>query len=155
MKPIISDIMSILALGLSALATVKTIQFNSRQKSLIKSQEELNKKLLKKEDEETILANKADLSASFVKIGSSNYRLKIWNKGKSAARNVMIEFPEGNDYVSESELKGKFPLEYLETHQFVELIASIHLQSKRKTTIKILWSDEFSKSNEKLVYPTI
>ena len=150
-----SDVVASLALLLSGYATWKTVQFNNRQKSLIESQEELNRRLLEKEEAESSSARKADLGASFIKLGSSSYRLKIWNKGKSPAHHVTIEFPEGNDCIAESEITEKFPLEALETHQSVELIAAIHIGTKRKHAIRLLWADSFSEQNEKTVYPTL
>lgn len=150
-----SDIVAGLAFILSAYATWKTVQFNDRQKSFIESQEKLNHRLLEKEDAESISGKKADLGATFIKLGTSKYRLKIWNKGKTAARNVSIEFPEGNDCIVESEISEKFPLEVLDTHQSVELIASIFMETKRKHAIKLLWADDFSQSNERIAYPTL
>lgn len=150
-----SDIIASCALLISAYAVWKTVQFNNRQKSLIESQERLNLRLLEREDADSVADKKADLGATFVKLGSSKYRLKIWNKGKATARNVSIEFPDGNNCIVESDVSEKFPLEALDTHQSVELIAAVHMQTKRKHAIKLIWSDEFSQSNEKTVYPTI
>lgn len=144
-----------MAFLLSAFATWKTVQFNNRQKSLIESQERLNQRLLEKEEAESISAKKADFGASFIKLGNSNYRLKIWNKGKAPAHDVSIQFPEGNDCIVESEIAEKFPLEALDTHQSVELIAAVHMGTKRKHAIKFLWSDSLSQENEKTVYPTL
>jgi hypothetical protein len=150
-----SDVVAGLAFVLSAYATWKTVQFNDRQKSLIESQQKLNQRLLEKEDAESTAERKADLGATFIKLGSHNYRLKIWNKGRAAAKNVSIDFPEGNDCLIDSDISSKFPLESLERHQSVELIASIHMGSKSKHTIKLMWADDFSPSNEKIVYPTL
>ncbi len=150
-----SDIIAILALIISAYAAWKTVQFNEKQKSLIESQEKLNQRLLEKEEAESISDKKADLGASFIKLGSNKYRLKIWNKGKTTAQNVSIEFPEGNDCIVGSEIVEKFPLEALDTHQSVELIAAVHMGTKSKHAIKLMWSDGFSQHNEKTVYPTL
>lgn len=150
-----SDIIAGLALLISAYAAWKTVQFNDKQKLLIESQEKLNKRLLEREESESISDKKADLGASFIKLGSSKYRLKIWNKGKNTARNVSIEFPEGNDCILQSDVTEKFPLEVLDTHQSVELIAAVHMGTKSKHAIKLIWSDEFSQQNEKIVYPTL
>jgi len=150
-----SDVFAGMAFVLSAFATWKTIQFNNRQKSLIESQEKLNKRLLEKEDAEAQEESKADVGATFIKLGSNRYRLKIWNKGKSAARNLLIEFPEGNDCFVQSDIDAKFPLEILDTHQSVEIIAAVHMGTKSKHPVKLVWSDDFSASNEKVVYPTL
>ena len=149
------DIIAGLAFLLSGYATWKTFRFNERQKSLIDSQEKLNNLLLEKGKNEAFSEKKADLGASFIKLGSSKHRLKIWYKGKSVAKNVQIEFPEGNDVIIQSEIDEKFPLESLDTYQSVELIASVVMQTKSKHVIRLIWSDESGERNEKLVYRTI
>jgi glycosyltransferase involved in cell wall biosynthesis len=141
----VGDAIAIGALLLSAYATWTTFRFNQKQ----------NKLILEKEATEILNIKKADLGATFIKIGSNNRRLKIWNKGKSAARNVSLSFPDGNDCLVQSDIDSKFPLETLDTLQSVELIASISLGSKSKHSIKLTWSDDFSDHNEKVVYPTI
>lgn len=150
-----SDVLSSLSLALATYAVWQTHRFNEKQNRLIESQEGLNLLTIAKGQSDAADEKKADLGASFVKLGSSSYRLKIWNKGKSVARHVRVEFPDGNDVVLGRELEEKFPLESLEPHQAVELIAAVMVRTKRKHTIKLMWSDDFQKSNEKTVYPTI
>lgn len=150
-----SDVIAGLAFVLSAFATWKTIQFNDRQKSMIETQERLNRRLLEKEEAEASEEKKADLGAAFMKVGNSNHRLKIWNQGKAAAKHVQIEFPAGNDIVPQSDVEGKFPLEVLEPHHSVELIATVHMGSKSKYEVRLRWEDGFSASNEKTSYPTL
>ena len=150
-----SDVISLIALLVSAFAAWKTIRFNERQKSLIESQEKLNDLLLEKEHSEVETNKKADLGATIIKLGSNHYRLKIWNKGKSAAKNVSIAFPEGNELVAESEVSQKFPLESLDTFQSVELVAFVSMDTKRKHPVRLIWSDDFSDANSKTVYPTL
>lgn len=149
------DIIAGLALLMSAYATWRTTSFNEKQKSLIESQEKLNNLLLEKEESEAVIGKKADLGASFVKLGSNKHRLKIWNKGNATARNVRLEFPEGNDVLIQSDVDEKFPLESMEKFQSVELIASVHMGTKSKHVIRIVWEDDTHSHNEKLVYPTL
>jgi hypothetical protein len=151
----LSDYIAIAALLISGYAALTTVRFNQRQKSLIESQEKLNKLLAQKEEEDALLGKKADLGAGIIKLGDNKYRLKIWNRGKAAARNVRISFPEGNDLIISSELERKFPLEYLETHQSVELIAAVHMQTKLKHVVNLSWSDDFNDRNEKTAYLTL
>jgi len=133
------NIIAGLALILSGYATWKTVK--------------LNNLLVAKERGEALKTKKADLGASFMSIGSSNHRLKIGNKGKATARNVRIEFPEGNDIVIPGEIDTKFPIEALEPFQFVELIAFLSMRTtKRKHPVRLIWSDDFSEENEKIVY---
>jgi hypothetical protein len=137
----IAAAVALLSLFLSGYATWKTSK--------------LNNLLLEKERSEALNKKQADLGASFIKIGSSDRRLKIWNKGKAAARNVMIEFPEGNNILIQSEIDQKFPLELLDTYQSVELIVAGAMGMKRKHPIRLIWADDFNERNEKIVYPTI
>lgn len=150
-----SDVIAGLAFLLSSYATWQTVSFNKKQKSLIESQEKLNNLLLNKENQDALNDKSANLGASFIKLGSSKYRLKIWNKGSSTARNVRIEFLEGNDVIINSEVIEKFPMESLEKHQSVELIASVHMKTKRKHVIRLIWEDDAQYHNEKLSYPTL
>ncbi|WP_239670206.1 hypothetical protein [Morganella morganii] len=149
------DVIAGLAFLLSAYATWQTVSFNKKQRSLVESQEKLNNRLLEKEDEDALKGKRADLGASFIKLGNSRYRLKIWNKGAATARNVRLEFPEGNDVVIDSEVTDKFPMEILERHQSVELIATVHMQTKRKHVVRLIWEDDAEAYNEKLSYPTL
>ena len=151
----IGDAVALLALILSVYATWKILKFNKRQETLIESQEELNRLLLEKGQRESMSEMSADLSANFVRIGNNKIRLKIYNKGKATARNIRVEFPDGNDVLMESEISEKFPLESLEQYQSVELIAATALGTKRKHTIRLIWDDESSTLNEKTVYPTL
>jgi hypothetical protein len=149
------DVIAGFALVFSVYATVKTIQFNNRQKKLIEVQEKLNNLLLEKETADATDEKKANLGASFIKLGSNKYRLKIWNKGKAVARDVNIDFPEGNDVLLESEISAKFPLQSLDTHQSVELIAAVHMGTKPKHLIRLVWSDDHCERNEKLIYAVL
>lgn len=151
----IGDLIATAAFALSTYATWKTFKFNERQKSLIESQEQLNRLLLEKEEQDSESSKKADLGTTFIKLGSTKYKLKVWNKGKVCARNVRIEFPEGNDVLIQSDIDSKFPLETLDTHQSVELIAAVHMGTKSKHVIKLVWDDDSSNNNEKVTYPTI
>ncbi|WP_295056322.1 hypothetical protein [Sulfuricurvum sp.] len=149
------DVIAGLAFFLSAYATWQTVSFNKKQKSLVESQEKLNIRLLEKENEDALKEKRADLGTSFIKLGSSKYRLKIWNKGSATAKNVRLEFPEGNDVIIDSEVTDKFPMESLERYQSVELIAIVHMQTKRKHVVRLIWEDDAQPYNEKLSYPTL
>ncbi|MRS13264.1 MAG: hypothetical protein EG823_09415 [Actinobacteria bacterium] len=149
------DVVAVLALVLSLVATITTIRFNSRQKSLIESQELLNQRLLAREESDAQAAKRADLSASLVKTGKNNWRLKVYNRGKAVARDVTIEWPDDDDLLIQSDVASKFPLEMLEPAHGVELLALVHMGSRSKHEITLRWRDEFDDTNEKKVYPTL
>ena len=68
-------------------------------------------KIADKEANELESSKKADVSANIVNIGNNKYKLKVFNKGKSPAKNVRIEFPDNNSPVSMSDVESKFPFE--------------------------------------------
>ena len=151
----LGDIAAFVALLISGYAVWTTTKFNKRQLSLAESQKQLNALLLKQGRSEAFNASKADPDASFIKLGSKGYKLKIWNKGQAAARDVRIDFPDGSDVVFGSEVQEKFPLEALERFQSVELNAAVCIGTKLKHKIRLTWTDDSSDTNEKMVYPTL
>ena len=150
----LGDIIASLALLLSGFATYKALKFRKSEKELVEIQKKLNQLMFEKEKREVEEASKADLGANFISLGNSQHRLKVFNKGKSTAYNIRIEFPDGNDIVSENDLEDKFPLEILERGQSVELVAIFHFKSKSKLKMKLIWQDELKNEYDKTVYPT-
>jgi len=140
---------------LSGYAIWTTSKFNKRQLSLIESQEELNKRLLAQAESEALEARRADVGAKYVKLDHSNYSLRVFNQGEAPARNVQIEFPDGEPPVPQSELTDKFPVEILEPDASVELMAAVHMGTPRKQKVVLRWADEHSDDNEKTAYVTL
>jgi len=151
----IGDVIAIFALLLSGYSTKKTFEFNKRQNEFIETNDRLNKLLLQKEEQDAISQGCADLSANFIKIGKSNSRLKIFNKGKNTARNVRIEFPEGNELIMDDDIRDKFPIPILEQYQYVELMAVVYDQSPSRLMVKLIWDDNMGKDKSKIITPTV
>ena len=151
----ISTIVSVLAFAMSAYSTKKTIDFNKRQNDFIETNDKLNKMLLDKEQQESLVQKQADISATFINIGKNTHRLKVFNKGKSVASNVRIEFPSGNEVLVEGDLKQKFPMPTLEPQQSVELIAAVHMQSPRRMDLRFVWDDQSGQDRDKLIHLTL
>ena len=149
-----AEIISTAALLLSIYSTKKTVDFNRRQKQFIETNDKLNQLLLQKEQQESLIQKQGDISASFVKIGR-DYRLKVFNKGKTIATNIRVEFPSGNEILIESDLKDKFPMPRLEPFQSVELIAAVHMGSPRRMDIKLIWDDPSGSDRDKVVTVTL
>lgn len=149
-----SDIIALIALFVSLAVAAVTFWFYRRQLALIDTQEQLNRRLLEKDEADTIEARQADIGAKLVRLGNSKYRVKVFNRGKSAARNVRIEFLDGNGMIPNDEIRSKFPMEVLEQHGSIELIAAVHMQTPRKQAVLLKWADDHSDSNEKTSYLT-
>lgn len=143
-----SDVIATLALIISGYLAL-------HQRSINASQAKVNELLLQQGETEALETKKADLGATCLKLGKGDYRLKIWNKGKATARNVKIEFPEGNQLVAESDVRRKFPLEALEQFQAVEVIMYMTLGTKGKHHVKLIWDDASGDNIKKSVYVTI
>lgn len=133
---------SVAALLFSIIATLNTLWSNSRQNKVNKTQEEINNRLLEKDNEERITALQASLDANFTMIGK-NYLLKVFNKGNCSARNVIISLPTGDDVISQSEINEKFPLAKLEPHNGVDVHTFVYLGSLRRHEITIKWDDDY------------
>ena len=151
----LGDIIAGLALLLSAYATWRSHRFKKKEEDLLDVQRKVNSLVLEKEKREAEQAERAELGASFIAIGSKKHRLKIFNRGKAPAHKVSIDFPEGNDIIPDTELRDKFPMELIEPGQAVELIASVHLGTKRKHAIGLRWKDAGGQEREKVVRVTL
>jgi hypothetical protein len=143
-----SDVIATVALLISAYVAW-------HQRGINASQKKVNELLLQQGETEAQAIRKADLGASFLKLGKNNYRLKIWNKGKATARNIRIDFPDGNQFVVKSDVSRKFPLEALEQFQSVEVMAYMTLGTDGKHHVRLTWDDESGKDIEKSVYVTV
>lgn len=149
-----SAIIAGLALLVSLVALVLGEMRNARQKKFVETQHELNERLLARELQNIQASNKADMGAKLIKMGKTNYRVKVWNQGEAVAYNVDIRIPEGTNVITEREVSDKFPMEFMERHQSVELIAFVHMQTPRKQPIEIVWSDDDGQDKKKSVYLT-
>lgn len=151
----LGDIIAALALCLSVYATWRSHRFKAKEAELMVLQEKVTSLVLEKEQREAEQAGQAELGANFVSIGSTKHRLKIFNKGKVPAHDVSITFLDGNDVVAVSEIEDKFPMEHIEPGQVVELVAAVHMGTKRKHAIRLTWTDPRGSERVKDVYPTL
>jgi hypothetical protein len=151
----ISTIVSVLALAMSAYSAKKTIDFNKRQNDFIDTNDKLNRMLLDKEQQDSLVQRQADISANFISVGRNDHRMKVFNRGRSSAKNVRIDFPNGNEILIESDLQEKFPMPSLEPQQSVELIAAVCMDSPRRMDVRIVWDDQSGNDREKLLHLTL
>jgi hypothetical protein len=54
-----------------------------------------------------------------------------------------------------TDIDSKFPLEVMEQHQSVELIAAVHMGSPSKITVELIWDDDTCMGQSKIFYPTL
>lgn len=143
-----SDIISLIALLIAGLSLGMNFWFNWRQLPLLRHS-------LEKSDAEALEEKKADIGAKLVNLGNGEYRVKISNRGKAAARNVRIEFPDDNKLIPDRVINDTFPMEVLEQRDSVDLIAAVSNGTPRKHKVLLKWEDDHSDSNEKTSYLTL
>lgn len=138
----ISDVAAFLALTVAIWSVVQTGRFNRRQNDFAQTAERLNNLLIAREAADAEEQRKADVSANFVKIGKSDFRLKVFNRGVSAARNVRLEVLGGEELFARNELAEKFPFPVLERQQHVDMIVFVSLGSPRRAHLRLIWDDD-------------
>lgn len=143
---VISNYISISAVVVSLISIIVSIILYINQKKYIKTQDDLNKLLLYKEKNEIEQNNSAFVSANVVSMGNSNYRIRIFNTGKSRANNVKISYPEEHSWFIKDE---KFPMRFIDPNKSVDLPLSIFLNSESKITIIITWKDNSSNEEKR------
>lgn len=145
------DLPAYLALGLSIFALGAALKFNQRQKKFFENQELLNKQMLRQIDEENKEKKQADFGARIVKLGQSSHRLKVFNSGKAPGRHVRLEVLEGEEMLLKGDLQDKFPADQIDPGSGIEMLASLYLSGPMKIKLRVLWEDDFSQSQEKVV----
>jgi len=113
-----------------------------RQHGLDKLNKRLNALLIEKEEAESVSALRADLSAEFRSKSRNNYELRVFNRGRGAARQVRMEVLSGGDLFSPGDLARKFPYPSLDVHQSFGLLAAVHMQSPTRATVRLKWEDD-------------
>lgn len=113
-----------------------------RQHGLDKLNRHLNALLIAKEEEDSLLAKRADLSAKFVEKEKHNFEFHISNRGRDSARNVRMEVISGSELFNPAYLDYKFPYPLLDSNQHIGLRASVHMQSPHRATVRLIWDDD-------------
>jgi hypothetical protein len=137
------DIIALGALGLSAFTLWRQHKSNERV-------EWLNTLLIEKEEGEAISTKRADLAASIVNPSKNTYHLRVFNRGKGTARNVRVEPIEGIELLDSGDMSRKLPYPALDTHQHFNLNLRVHMQSPRRTKVRIDWDDDVNGGSKEL-----
>lgn len=121
-----------------------------RQRKLNTQVEWLNTLLIEKEEGEAISTKRADVSASVTHPSKNSYQLKVYNRGKGTARNIRIDVLEGEELFRTGDMARKLPYPALDTHQSFSLLLAVHMQSPRRTTIRVDWDDDVGGGSKEL-----
>lgn len=138
--------MDIIGIALSAFAIVLTIvMYFKHDKRLKKQEEKLNAYQLKKIDEEDSENKKALIKGNIVKVNKGSRVLKIFNSGKSVARNIRIEYLGDMEYIFPRD--EHFPYELLNPQDGSEIFLLLS-EGASKFHVKFIWDDDSKKDNE-------
>ncbi|WP_324740094.1 hypothetical protein U8326_10015 [Tsuneonella sp. CC-YZS046] len=149
-----------LALLLAGISLYKNHRSDKRQDELAATTEQLNRLLIERETQAGQDSKRADLSANLItvgqrRLGSSIWRLKVFNRGQGTARNVrLIDLQEGESVLAQNVIRQKFPVPILEQHQWVEVAAIQHLSGPSRAHVKLVWDDDSGENHEKEVTPS-
>ncbi|MBO6766243.1 hypothetical protein [Maricaulis sp.] len=125
------------------------------QKDFERVQHELNEQLLARERELDANMKSADLSANLIKVDKFSYRVRVFNRGATAAKNVRLEVEEGSELIDSRFLKSMFPYEKLDKHQKVDVRSNVIFSKKDKHILKIIWDDDSGNNKRSTVYLSI
>lgn len=146
---IASAVIALVALFVSGVSMHKANKFGA-------TADRLNKMQIEREEAEGVASRKADLSANMINTGKSDYRLKVFNRGKGTARNVRLtDLTGASSIIISGSIQDKFPIPILEQHQSVEVVAAVTASSSLRCHIKLQWDDETGADHEKELTPTI
>lgn len=155
LSPGIGDVLGLGALVVAIWAAITTKRFNDRQLRFERTAERLNQLLIEREANENQAQRRADLGVSIYKAGRSNFRMKVFNRGKAAARNVRLEEITEPGMLIRGDVDEKFPAPVLEPHASIELIVFFHMQSASRTQVRLTWDDDFGNDQTKVFHPTV
>lgn len=145
----LGDVIALLALILAGYSAYKTIKFNQRQNEFSNTADHLNKWLLKIAKDEVLSSSSADIGARFVSSGPGNIKLRVFNKGKSAARNVnVILEPVKGMYII---TKDVLPAKCIDPQSNIDCIASSQLGSPQSIEITLMWDDDYATGRKKTI----
>ena len=139
---IISSILSLFAIILTITMYLK------HDKRLKKQEEKLNAYQLKKIDDEESESKKAQVRGNMIKGVKGRRDLRIYNMGKSPAKNIFVTFLEDSN---ERVITMPFPspFEFLNTNDHFDIIMHLYIGSSTDVLkIKLTWEDDFSNQNE-------
>lgn len=141
------DVGDIISSLLSFFAIILTIiMYHKHDKRLKKQEEKLNAYQLKKIDDEESERKKALIKGNIVKVNKKGVRvLKVFNSGKSVARNIRVEYLEDMKHIFPAD--DHFPYELLNPQDNSEIFLTVTAGAST-LHIKFIWNDDFKNDNE-------
>lgn len=152
----LSDFSALAALVLSIIAIWQTRSAQKSQEGLTTREIQLVRHQLADYEKAERAEKEANVSARLYKVGKSDWKLRVFNKGPAEARNVDVEVcvPEGSMF-SQEWIAQKLPIKVMEKGENVDITAFVHLGSAYKEEIILKWDDHSENGRRKAVEVTI
>ena len=130
-------LISLLALGFSIFTYIKHDSKIKKQSALINEYE------IEKIKDEKIRSKKAIIEGNLIKNNKGNRILKIYNRGKSVAKDVTVNIPDTKGIMIGS---NPTPIE-IRPQQGIEIDFFVTMGAPDLLTIEYYWKDDFSSDN--------
>jgi len=137
----IGDIIAMIAIIISFLVLYRTRKFSELQAKVLEVQSKLGELQIKRELRDSNAEDKCELGINFVKIGNT-HRMRVFNRGPAKAHNVTVTILDGHDLVPQNMVDQKFPVERIDKHQSIDVLAHSSFGSGSKVIAKITWKDK-------------
>jgi len=133
----------------------KKFRYHQLKKDYESLQQQMDRVLLREQATLAQEGEKADLQAEFVKSDHDSHpKLRIRNVNQALAKNIRIDFPNGNNLLLKKEVDAIFPIDTLNKHKEILLSIAVYNNAPRKIAIELIWDDGYNMNNSKLLTPS-
>lgn len=119
----------------------------------VKTQEiALNDLQIKKYKEEEAESKRAIIEANVYKSGKGSWKMKVYNKGKSSAKNIRFisdDIEKENSGIDIYTPNGTFPYPLLHPQTSFELTVVLYIGHNPVPKIKFIWDDDYGENQER------
>lgn len=144
-----ADFISLISILIAAGAFLYTYFVDRR----VKAQEiALNDIQIKKHREEEAESKKAVIEANIYKSGKSSWKMKVYNKGKSSARNIRFisdDIEKENSGIEIYTPNGTLPYPLLHPQTSFELSVVLYMGHNPVPKVKFIWDDDYGENQER------
>lgn len=133
----------------------KKFRYHQLKKDYESLQLQMDRVLLREQAELAQEGEKADLEAVFVKSDHDSHpKLRIRNVNRALAKNIRIDFPNGNNLLLKKEVDAIFPIDSLNSHKEILLSIAVYNNAPRRIAIELTWDDGYNMNNTKHLTPS-
>lgn len=144
-----ADFISLISMLIAAGAFLYTYFVDRR----VKAQEiALNDIQIKKFKEEEAESKRAVIEANIYKSGKCSWKMKVYNKGKSSARNIRFisdDIEKENSGIKIFISNGTLPYPLLHPQTSFEMPVALYMGHNPVPRIKFIWDDDYGDNQER------